>query len=196
MSPPALDPVARDLMWYWRNKIDGEHLTEFLPDESRDILTSRSRVLEAAFVTEYPTDFPEYVAEMLRPYGRLARVEPKSFVWVLRQHLMAPVWAALEAIKRVRLGQMPKAEFPPLPSQLRAIAWGVAGPFQTERMMIGKILRSRPPRQAETSERRREVAARVLSELRNRGIPVAAPVVAGFSSTAVPSLPSTYASAT
>src|SRR5262249_44039275 len=146
-----------------------EYLTDALPMESRRLLVERGAYLHEAFRSHPGFDLTAPVAEMLCPYGRLAKASPESYVYVLLQRVAAPVWAALDAIKRVRVGEMARSEFPPLPGQLRAIAWHVARPYWVEGLTIARVLAARPPRGVETVERRREVAARILSELNLAG---------------------------
>jgi|SRR5215472_3918394 len=174
---PASDVATRDVVMAWSNRLDGEYLTEAMPVAVREILRDRCEILAVAFFPQWRVDLELPLAEMLTAYyPRQCRSSPTAYAWVLRQEVMAPDWAALGAIKRVRLGQTPKSEFPPMPARLRAIAWGIAAPFRAERNVIGKLLAARAPRASESAAHRRNVVARLWPRglLKTQGNPALA----------------------
>jgi hypothetical protein len=172
VEAPCAEVAVRDLAALWANRLEGDVLTETMPDQARDMLRSRLAVLDSCFVSKWGDKsdpagvYLSPVAEMLRHYApMLKRSNARDYAYVLAQAVPAPLWSVVGAVNRVKMGDMAKPEFPPIPGVLRKLAWAIAAPFWTERIRIVRLLAAKPPRPYESPERRREVANRILSEL-------------------------------
>jgi hypothetical protein len=170
MEMPEIDPAACELAFVWFSRLEGKRLAQPMPPEARTILINRCDVLDSCFADladiRGNVRSVRSVREMLELYApALHRPKVGDYVWCLAQHLAAPVWAIVRAVDRVKRGEIPRPEFPPLPGLLRGLAWDVARPFWAEHKRLKLILAAESPAVEETAEKRRQVAARILAEL-------------------------------
>ena len=160
----APDPTAYELTAIWSNRLEGDRLALPLEAESRAILASRHHDLSVAFLQH---DCAVPVEELLQ-YFRHQRLNRSAYLHVLSLKVPAPVWAVAGAAERVMRGELAQKEFCPLPGVLRGLAWQLATPLWVEMRRIGRILAAKGPRPAETAERRKHVAARIVADYRSK----------------------------
>ena len=153
----------------WFSRIENGRLTEPMPEENRTVLLTRFAYLDDAFLQHgLITDI--YGLLQAFPFGKHPTAE--SYLFVLNQERPAPRWAVTDACMRARRGELGEKSFAPLPSLLRASAWGIALPFWQERCRLAKVLAAKEPAIEAPYDKRREITEKILDSLRLRGFPV------------------------
>jgi hypothetical protein len=148
----------------WSNRVEDGYLRLQMPDSDRSALLTRFAYLDDAFMQQ-PEEEP--IREMLRFFPG-AKPTSQAYLYVMRQTIPAPSWAVADACMRARRGELKEKTWAPIPSLLRALAWDIALPYWRERARLARILAARDPRPAESAERRKHVAERILAQVRER----------------------------